>query len=278
LLGLALLTKAAAITLLGACGVGALVEIVRASGLRARLAAAQPWLLALAIAGAVGGWYYARNRLLYDQWVTTAFEHRIDGNSKMLPYRDLPYFERRDARFVLGWSTEIFREPFYPSGLPRFFPVLLATTFADYYNFSFAPLPDPGAPSVQASSKPMRPRARALARASVAGGVVVALTVVLAWIACVAAALRRRRADELALLAAPLFALAGAIHFATLYPLDDQGHIKATFLQYSSAPLFALFGLGVTALGRRRWTRPLLILEAIAFAAVASYTIYCRFV
>ena len=47
-----------------------------------------------------------------------------------------PYLDRRTLGFFVGWSNSIFEYPYFPSARSRFLPVLIASTFVDYYNFS----------------------------------------------------------------------------------------------------------------------------------------------
>ena len=60
------------------------------------------------------------------------------------------------------------------------------------------------------------------------------------------------------------------------YPYDFQGPIKGVYLQFAAAPLFALFGLAVHQMTRRRATWPIAVVQCAALVAIASYTIYAR--
>jgi hypothetical protein len=158
----------------------------------------------------------------------------------------------------------------------RFWPVLVASTFADYYNYAFARYPKDA--QLIANSHPISRIAVNLGRASVIAGTVIALSTAIAWFLTAALLARRRDAARLVLAIAPAAAILGQLYFAIQYPFDDVGPIKGVYLQFASAPLFGLFGLSVSWLAQRRTTRPLAIAELFAVGAVAAYTIYCRVV
>jgi hypothetical protein len=99
--------------------------------------------------------------------------------------------------------------------------------------------------------------------------------VVATWLVALVTVLRRRRAGDLFLLLAPLFVLLGQIHFAVSFPFDDKVHVKGSFLQSCSAPLFGLFGLAVVW-AWQRW-RPAALVPLAALAAVSVYSLACRF-
>jgi hypothetical protein len=106
---------------------------------------------------------------------------------------------------------------------------------------------------------------------------VIALATAVAWLWVCARAWRRRAYGELVLLAAPLGALLGCLHFVIAYPLDNQGVIKGYYMQFASAPLVGLFGLAVDEMWRQRGARrALAVLLLAAVAPVALYTLYCR--
>src|SRR5205814_4423360 len=106
--------------------------------------------------------------------------------------------------------------PFFPTGLyptPRFFPVLIASTFNDYYVFGYSDNGQPG-PDRWISGASVT-----LGCLSVIAGTAIALITVLAWLGALRALWRRREDGEpdprFALLLVPLAALLAQLHFAT---------------------------------------------------------------
>ena len=174
--------------------------------------------------------------------------------------------------------------PYAPVGLrpvAQFWTPLVASTFVDYYNFAYAPYPDPSAPHqvANANGRPLRDDVLAVSRASMIAGTLVAATTLAAWCVALAGVCRRREWGRLALLLVPLFALVGQLHFSVKYPVDSEGMIKATYLQFAAAPLFALFGLAVAWLwSRPPWGRALAGVEIAAVAAIGVYSWYCRLI
>lgn len=284
-MGVSLLTKASGVALVLAFGVAAAAELVlaRDGGARGRLLRAAPWALCIGLVLAISGWYFARNHRLYGSFATTSFH--LHQRLMMSPHEKVPYLERRSLGFLFGWSSSVYRWPYMPSGVEArkgatLFPVLVASTFADYYNFAFCAPPPRGEPDPIAANQRRGPRPAAfqLSRASVAGGTVVVVATVITWLATFVWLWRRRCVARLALLLAPLLALVGQIHFAIQYPIDDMGVIKSSYLQFAAPPLYALFGVGVAWLWSRRRGRPWAILCLGGFAPVAAYTLYCRVV
>jgi hypothetical protein len=279
-LGLALLTKVsgAAVFLAFVLAVG--IAIVRArpgEDVARRLLPGAA--LFFAVVGVVCGWHYARHKLMYGKFVLVAYDPftEIDDVFK------IPYLDRRTLGFVGYWDDAIYRYPFWPSAVrprPRFGPVLVATTFSDYYNFAFVPPPKPGVPSVTANGRPMRAAALPFACASVVAGTALALLSVIAG----ALALRRlwRRGDDgrLVLLFVPLCAVALQLHFAVRFSNDISGPIKASYLQFAAPVFCGLVALAIDALWKRRGlaARALAIAGMASIAVVAAYTIYARII
>ena len=88
---------------------------------------------------AIAGPFFVRNQILYGQAAPSAYEGSLKRNQA--PYEAIPYFDRRPLGFYLGWNLGIYVHPLYPTGIkpnPRFFPVLIATTFNDYYVYSYS--------------------------------------------------------------------------------------------------------------------------------------------
>lgn len=276
-LGLAVLTKASGLTVLGAAALAVLASVVGGGGgWRGRARRLAPWCVAVVAFALTSGWYFVRNQVHYGKPVLTSF----DGweTFYMVAYRDMPIVFRRPPEFVVGWGPEIYDIPFYPSaalGRSRFVSILIASTFADYYNYGFAPR-RPGLPTVTAAGKPMPAGALPLARASVAGGTVVALITVLAWLALIGSTFRERAYDRALLLLVPLTAVLAQLGFAIVYPYDLLGVVKGAYLQFASPPLAALFGIGTAWLAGRARLRLVAVLPVTALVTVAAYTLYCR--
>jgi hypothetical protein len=271
-LGLALLTKVSATTLVAAIGLVALLELLQHRDPLRRLA---PWLAALALIGATSGWYFARNHRLKGQYLLSSFD--CFERNRALGIENIPYRDRRERDFVTHWSLEVHRDPYVPSATkpPRFFPLLLASTFVDSYNFGFKPHPA-HEPYRIVNSQSLAPDLLWPSRLSFHGGLVIALVTVAAWLAVAWQALRRRRPDWQLFLAVPLLTLLAQLHFAWQYPFEFLGVVKGIYLQYGAPPLYALFGLGVAWLWRRPVGRPLAVVALASLGLVAGYTVYCR--
>ena len=126
--------------------------------------------------------------------------------------------------------------PFWASATrpyARFWPILVATTFSDYYNFAFVPRPKANAPAVRINGKPMLTSAILPARGSVIGGTAVALLAVVAWLVSARTLWRREDYARLLLLLAALLAMVGQLHFAVRFPNDNSGPIKGAYLQFA---------------------------------------------
>jgi 4-amino-4-deoxy-L-arabinose transferase-like glycosyltransferase len=275
-LGLGMLTKISTVALVGATAAGAALELAAAPGRRLKVAGV--WAIAFAVLLTTAGWYYAHNRHSYGKAFLTSFDHKERSLAETLD--GIPYWKRRKPGFFVGWSADLYREPYYPMGLQpeaRFFPVLIATTFVDYYNYYYSPPRIGYVDPVEEVGRPVLRPVFTFSRLSMLGGTMIAAATVAAWLACAIACARRRRPAELVLLLAPLFGLLGALHFATQYPFDNLGHIKGTFLQFVAAPLCGLFGVAFAWLWERPRLRAAAVAELCALAFVAGYSIACRF-
>jgi hypothetical protein len=281
-LGLALLVKVSALVILAAAGVAAGLEALREKegGPRARLRRLAPFALGLAVLGATSGWYFVHNQRAYGKAVISGF----DGADayRAAPYEGIPYLRKRPLSFFVGWTPAIFGWPYAPVGIKpsaQFWTPLVASTFVDYYNFAYAPYPDPAGPHELGNFRPLRHDVRAVSRFSMIGGTLIALATLAAFFPVLAGVWRRREYGRLAFLLAPLFAIAGQLHFSVKYPIDSEGMIKGTYVQFAAAPLYVLFGLAVAWLwSRRPFGRALAVAQLAAVAAVAYYTIYCRLI
>jgi 4-amino-4-deoxy-L-arabinose transferase-like glycosyltransferase len=262
-LGAAILTKVSAIALVMAF-VGAAII------------ARPPWRRVLVVLGLVAlldGWYFARNTSHYGK----PFLNGYDGPDKgaAAGVEATPYWKRRSLAYVFGWSGAIYEKTSWPSGYdpPRFFPLLVVTTFADYYHYGFERNLTRN-PHYRAT--PSSPESLRLARLSVAAGTLIAAITAAAWMVLAWMALRARRGDWLFLVAAPFVAVLGQLHFAWAFPIDWEGPVKGVYLQFAVPPLAAAFGIGVDW-ALRRWSTAIIGAAGIAaLVAVAAYTLYCR--
>jgi 4-amino-4-deoxy-L-arabinose transferase-like glycosyltransferase len=281
--GLGVLTKVSMLVLLAPIGFCVLLDMFLSSKpveWRGSLKALAPWSAMLAIILAVAGWFYARNVPQYRTPFVTNFETLPTMYQYMGNAAGLPLLDRRTLGFVFSWDLAIYRQPYYPSGLDphaRFFPVALASTFVDYYNYSFSGLgPDQQVGgNLRANNRPLTSRLVALSRGAILGGTVILLGTLAAWVICLQKTFRRDW-GLFALLLAPLFTTLFALLYAVKYPYDIAGIIKGVFMQFGATPLYAMFGVSCDwALARRRrW----LVLTALllGLGAVAAYTFCCR--
>lgn len=270
-LGVGVLVKISALMLLAALALGALAEALwlRDGGLRGRLQRLAPLALCGLIATATSGPYLARNHHLHGKPLLTSFDAYDRALMQDLP----PYLARRAPSFFVGWPPSFFALP-YNARAPRpsFLPVLVATTFVDYYNYAFAPYPEPGQPRVEGPQNPLRPDALRLGQLSMLGGTLLALATALGFVVALIAALRRRDAAQLTLLAAPLLILLGQLHFATAFPFDFRGQIKGSYMLLTAPVLCVVLGATWDALRRRgALGRALAAVLLLALGMVALY-------
>ena len=277
-LGLAALVKVSALVIVAAVGLGTLVELARngEGGARGRLQRLAPILCGLTVFLLTSGWYFAHCQRHYGKFIVTGF----DGPARVGAARvaERPYFDRRPLSFFLGWNADIYAHPYYPSAvLPdaRFFPVLVATTFVDYYNYGLGGYPKPDEEFQMANRRQLRLALIWPARLSFAAGTLIALCTAVAWAVALVWTWKRRAYAMLGLLLVPFLAVAGQAHFAVAFPLDYQGLIKGSYLQFAAAPLDAVFGVAVAWLWQRRWGRPVALVLLAALAVVAAYVVFC---
>jgi Dolichyl-phosphate-mannose-protein mannosyltransferase len=278
-LGLALLVKVSAAALVLAVVVGAGVDLVRGGGRwrhalggRARVMGAGLLLLC-----AISGWCFVRNKILHGHFSLSGYDGSLKASQA--PFEKIPYLDRRTVGFYLGWDDAIWDDPYYPTGYqphPRFFPVLVASTFCDYYNFGFAGTASPGVPGVLRNQRTVPARALPFSRASVVAGTAIALVAMVTWLAVARHLWRRRDDPRLVLLLIPLAAVAGQLHFATKYPHDGFGPVKGTYIQFVAPILCGLFGLGVAWMWRRARTRAGAVVALGALGMVMVYVGACR--
>ena len=277
-IGLALITKISASALLLALILAVALEMWRSpepwrQGLRVRW---KPFAVGAAIVVALSGWFFVRNQMLYGRPAPTGYDGILAPNQA--PFEKIPYLSRRPSGFYWQWDSAIFSHPYVPTGYqpqPRFFPVLVASTFSDFYSYSLAALAAK-TPIIFIHHRPVPVLAFDLSCLSVIGGTVIALLTLLSWLAA-ANGLRRRPSDPRAvLLIVPLLALLGQIHFSTKYPHDDFGPIKGAYMQFVAPILCGLFGLAVAWMWRRVWARAGAIAALGALLLVFGYIADCR--
>jgi hypothetical protein len=232
----------------------------------------------LAVVVAVCGWYFLRNVRDYGRPFVTTFDLKSQ-HWLVRPYDDVPVTDRRTLGFVVGWSQAIYSWPFWPAAVgehPRFFPVAMASTFVDYWNFSFSGIDAAGRSPIFAGSRPMSPQVLAAARYAMLGGTVIMLASAAAWFVAMRRSLLRKNFGAVSVLLVPLFTVLAALHFAISYPIDSYGVTKGVYMQFGAAPMYVLFGLAVDWARRRvpRW--PLLALLLASLWCVATYSFYCR--
>lgn len=279
LLGLSMLTKISAIVVIGALGATVGLELfLNDDTLLARAKNALPWAAMLAVVVAVCGWYFMRNVRDYGQPFVTTFDLQSQ-HSLVRPYDNVPLGDRRSFGFVVNWSQAIYAWPFWPSAMgehPRFFPVAMASTFVDYWNFSFSGLNPAGQSPIWAGSRPMSAQVLAAARYAMWGGTVIMLASAAAWFVAMRHSLLSRDFGAVCVLLVPLFTVLAALQFAITYPVDSYGVTKGVYMQFGAAPMYLLFGLALDWAHRRVQRWPLLALLLAALWGVAAYTVYCR--
>ncbi|HVV52974.1 MAG TPA: hypothetical protein VHO06_25155, partial [Polyangia bacterium] len=277
-LGLALITKISAVVLVVSLLVAVAVDVARGpepwgSAWRAR---AKPLAVGAALVAALSGWFFVRNQVLYGQPAPTAYDAMLKPNQA--PYEKIPYLQRRPLGFFLGWAPSVFASPYTPSGYapePRFFSVMVASTFSDFYLYDFAAR-DARTPTVEVRRHPVPTLAFTLSRLSTIGGTLLAALALAAWFGSWRAFRGRPPDARLFFLPLPLLAVLGQMHFSTKYPNDNFGTIKGTYLQFVAPVLFGLTGIAVAWMWRRTWARVGAIAAVAALALVALYTIDCR--
>lgn len=282
-LGAALMVKVSALVLVLLFLAGAAIEWATAPGsLRAKLERALPIIAAIEIGLLLSLPIQSRNQLKTRHLYPFGYDAH-DKRAEMLArrVRDVPYLERRPLAFVYGLGTpQIFAHPWYPTDLyteSRFWPVLYASAFADYYAFFYASFTLPGERAVRvAGNRVIGARAQRYMIASTAAGLPITLAVVGAFLAAALALRRRWDLSRALLLATPVVAIAAQMHFAIKFPHDEWGPVKAAYLNFAAAPLFALFGVAVAWLWERKPGRAPAVLLLAALAVVGAYGLYGR--
>ena len=279
-LGGAIATKVSSLALGGPVLIAVLVELApSARPVIDRLGRAlAPWLVGVIGLG-VGLPPHARHLTTAHKLLPTTYDTTPWEREKFKKVADTPYLDRRPLGYPFGpGGLDIFKEPWAPSGTApsRFWPQLLATAFADYYNIGFDGVPRAGEPVVTAAWHPLRQATVRFQQRSVAGGLVITLVALGALAVALRSRWRTRDAAAVALLTAPLAAALGQLHFAISFPFDNQGVVKAHYLMFATPALFAMYGVAVVALARHRFLRVLAVIALAALALVCAYTLRTR--
>jgi hypothetical protein len=285
-LGLGLLTKFSSLMVAAAVGAAALLDVIGFDSTPSppgRIRRLAWWGVTFSLMFAMAGSLYLRNLKLTGELTPSPLEHVAGWDRdqyRATGAQDRPYWKRRSFDYFVGWNPAILTFPFFPTASgdsPRFWPVLLASTFVDHYNYGLARDPDAGRldDSVMVNGWPLRPAAIAAARVSLLAGCLLGLTTLVAWPFAARSLWRSRDLGRLAALLVPLFVLLGQLHFAVKFPVDREGVVKGAYLQLGAGPLCALLGCAVSWLWRRRWGRPLALLNLAAVLAVAAYLVLC---
>jgi 4-amino-4-deoxy-L-arabinose transferase-like glycosyltransferase len=280
-LGLAMLTKISGIVVIGALCTTAGLEFLFSRddwATRTRHLLCWAWMLAACVA--VCGWYFSRNVRDYGRPFVTSFD--VSSQHHLVAdLQKVPYLERRSLGFFVSWDAAVPLFPYYPSGIeprPSFFPVAVASTFVDYWNYSFSGLDPyvavPGWPGERL--RPITPRLFRASQYAASGGILIFLATVATWLAVMPRTFRRRDWGGVALLLVPLFTLVSAIHFAVAYPLDSYGVVKGVYMHFGAPPMYALFGLAVAWAFQKPIRWPLFGALLGALWLVASYAMLCR--
>jgi len=279
-LGLALLTKISGVTILQAFLIVVVVAVWRS---RDRVLAARALFPGTAVlfgvVALIAGWHYARHKVMYGRFVLTGYDPFNDTD----PVWKVPYIDRRTFGFLGYWDSAVIGWPFWPSGITpysRFWPVLVATTFSDYYNFAFVPRPPRGVPATLVNGKPMRTAALAPAVMAVIGGLVLAVLVVVAWLVSARTLWRRDDHARLLLIVAVGLATLAQVHFSIRFYIDRMGPTKGTYLQFVGPIYCALAGAAIGWLWNRRRpiARALAVVGMVAIALSATYSVFAKVV
>jgi hypothetical protein len=278
-LGIGMLTKISASIIVVALGVTAATELLlRRGALRTRVFRILPWAAAFCMCVAICGWYYARNVRGYHKLFLTSFDLRFE-HSLVAESDKTPYLYRRALGFFIGWDPAIFKFPYFPTAIrpnSQFWPVAVASTFVDYWNYTFSGLSRDQRSPMMALYWQLSPRILRASQFSVIGGTAIFLAVVSAWCATIGKVLRRHDFSSFFLLLVPLVTVASAMHFAVANPVDHYGVIKGIYMQFGAPPMYALFGLAVAWCLEKSDRWPLFATLMAALWCVAAYTVYCR--
>jgi hypothetical protein len=278
--GFGLLIKVSNLALLGVLGLSGLLEWIQRRDLAPSKQAVRfgAWVLAGSLALGMAAPQYIYNREVYGKALLDGWYHRPTADTTRAASHRKELLDRRTLGFVFGFSTDIVRFPYSPSGIeptPRFWSALIATSYCDYFNYRFNPPPRNGEGSFTVRGNPVSKRVTNWARASVASGIGIALLTVVGWLVVFWGTLKRRELARPAVLLMPAVGLCGALYFTTQYPYDFEGVVKGHYFHFVSPPLYAVFGASVAWLLRRRWFAPLGWVGVALLIPPAVYSTLC---
>lgn len=266
---LALLTKISGLLIAAAVAFGLVLVWLRPSGRRRR---SLPIAAAVVAAVAIAGPVYGRHRAATGLWLPTSFERNDEARRQQaqLP----PYWQRRPLSYYVGASFgPLYRASTYPTAVDRFSAVLFASTFVDYYNYSFV-TPPPTVAQRVVNHRPLAEHTQTRMRGSLLGGLLLAAITVIAYLVVVVRAWRMWRVAWLVPLAVPAAGLLGQLHYATKYPFDYMGLVKSLYLQFGWASLFACFGAAVAWAAADRRRSPVWAAALLGLAAIGQYAVH----
>jgi hypothetical protein len=279
LISLELLTKISAVICLAGIGITAIFELLWSSHLKlaSRVRLALPWSAVLILPMVLTGWYFGPNLGKHDKLFLTSFD--TSERSWVADLEATPVLDRRPLGFAAGWDNTIFTIPYMPSGLsphPHFWPVIVASTFVDYYNYGFSGLDPFSENDFYMNGRPVSAKILEEARGSVAGGALIAVATLVAWSICLVSTWRRRDWGRHALLLITGLVVLATLHFTIKYPFDDLGVVKAAYIQFGAPSLCAMFGVAVWWSSRERLRWPIAGALLVSLFLVGSYTVYSR--
>jgi hypothetical protein len=278
-MGLAMLTKVSAlVTIAALCAAAAFELSFLRRPFKQRLRVAAQWGVALVLCISICGWYFARNVHDHGQPFVTSFELKAERFVVEGPQKT-PYWDRRSIGFLTNWDTRLYYFPYFPTAIdakPRIWPAAVASSFIDFYNYSFSGINPNQKSVVRALFCPLSTEVIAVSRYAMFGATIIAAGTVVAWLSCFGWALFRPDFSAAFLLSVASATALAALHFAIKYPVDNYGVIKGVYMTFGAPPMYALFGVAVHWASRRvpRW--PLMALFLASLWLVTSYTVYCR--
>jgi hypothetical protein len=240
------------------------------AALRRHLPLASGLALTLALALPVHFRHYASTGVLFP----TGYQTMGPG-----PAESVPMWKRRSPGFYIDPCLSVIGRPYFPEcSQPeaRFWGLLVGTTFADYFNYSYAGMPSSDEPAVKLNFRGLSLSAISIMQASVAAGLLIAIATAAGLLTGLWRALRRRDVAIVVLCAMPILAIFGQLYFSVRYPYDGWGPVKGNYLLFASAPMFAAYGATCSWMWKRPRWRAVAALQACAVLVVAVYSIYAR--
>jgi hypothetical protein len=279
LTGLGLVTKISALVLLCVLFAAPVMECIqrRITAVADAVAIVKPWAMAAGVALALSGWQFVYNQVHYGKAVLDGWHMRPTADTIAAGAHRTPVLDRRTLGYYVAYPTDVLEYPFFPVGnepRPRFWPVLVASSFVDHNSYHFAPSFDRGRSQLARGSL-VGQRSVELARHSALGGTLISLATLLTGLLVLPRMLINREVGRLLALAVPALAVLGQLVFATQFPYDFEGVVKGVYFQFATLPLYALFGVGVGWLWQRPVFRPGALLLGFSVLGPAAYTLHC---